>query len=80
MFDDTANFSGLFKKAPHQKISDVKHKVFLDVNEDGSEAAAATCKNSIDIENHKIINNCRLFSSSNIFSLVLEIGRERVPC
>ena len=46
MFDETANFSGLFKNAQHQKISDVKHKVFLDVNEAGSEAVAVTSKNS----------------------------------
>lgn len=44
MFSQSANFSGLFDSAVPQKVSDVKHKAFLDVNEAGSEAAAATCK------------------------------------
>ncbi|KAM7344415.1 serine protease inhibitor 42Dd-like [Cochliomyia hominivorax] len=42
MFSQTANFKGLFDSTVPQKISDVKHKAFLDVNEAGSEAAAAT--------------------------------------
>ena len=44
MFDETANFSGLFDTEQQHKISDVKHKAYLDVNEAGSEAAAASCK------------------------------------
>ncbi|XP_061394172.1 serine protease inhibitor 42Dd [Musca vetustissima] len=43
MFSDAANFKNLFADGPTaQKVSDVKHKAFLDVNEAGSEAAAAT--------------------------------------
>lgn len=42
MFSHSANFSSLFDSDVAQKISDVKHKAFLDVNEAGSEAAAAT--------------------------------------
>ncbi|XP_005187409.1 serine protease inhibitor 42Dd isoform X1 [Musca domestica] len=43
MFSDAANFNKLFVNAPaSQKVSDVKHKAFLDVNEAGSEAAAAS--------------------------------------
>lgn len=42
-FSNGANFEGLTTNSEiPQKISDVKHKAFLDVNEAGSEAAAAT--------------------------------------
>lgn len=44
MFSESADFSSLFESSPQQKIDDVKHKAFLDVNEAGSEAAAATCE------------------------------------
>ncbi|XP_017475807.1 PREDICTED: leukocyte elastase inhibitor-like [Rhagoletis zephyria] len=42
MFSDAADFSGLFAESQAQRIDEVKHKAFLDVNEAGSEAAAAT--------------------------------------
>ncbi|XP_054089075.1 serine protease inhibitor 42Dd isoform X1 [Zeugodacus cucurbitae] len=43
MFSESADFSSLFAaQSPKQKVDDVKHKAFLDVNEAGSEAAAAT--------------------------------------
>uniref|UniRef100_A0A1B0B3I8 Serpin domain-containing protein n=1 Tax=Glossina palpalis gambiensis TaxID=67801 RepID=A0A1B0B3I8_9MUSC len=42
MFSSNANLAGLFVSSVPQKISEVKHKAFLDVNEAGSEAAAAT--------------------------------------
>ncbi|XP_065369054.1 uncharacterized protein LOC135961482 [Calliphora vicina] len=41
-FSSSANFKGLFSTPELQSISEVKHKAFLDVNEAGSEAAAAT--------------------------------------
>lgn len=44
IFSKQANFKGLFTEPEFQSISEVKHKAFLDVNEAGSEAAAATCK------------------------------------
>ncbi|KAM7343093.1 serine protease inhibitor 42Dd-like [Cochliomyia hominivorax] len=42
IFDKNANFKGIFYDPEFQSISEVKHKAYLDVNEAGSEAAAAT--------------------------------------
>lgn len=43
MFSDRANFSGI-TKSEHLEVSRAIQKVFIDVNEKGSEAAAATGK------------------------------------
>lgn len=40
-FDDRADFSALFKEGSHA-ITDVIHEVYIDVDEEGTEAAAAT--------------------------------------
>lgn len=47
MFEDTADLSGITNVPV--KISKVMQKAFLEINEEGSEAAAATGKFTYDI-------------------------------
>lgn len=58
MFSDSANFTGLLQTNEPIQISDVVHKAFIDVNEEGAEAAAATGK-FIDLK--KYIFGCGMF-------------------
>ena len=44
MFSDQAEFNGLLEQAEDLKVSEVVHKAFIEVNEEGAEAAAATGK------------------------------------
>lgn len=44
MFDDLADFSGLLETPEHLKVSQAIHKAFIEVDENGTEAAAASGK------------------------------------
>lgn len=49
MFEDSADFSGIFETSQPMKVSKVLHKAFINVTENGCVAAAATCKTNPEL-------------------------------
>lgn len=55
MFSANADLSGMLEKSGQISVSDVLHKAFIEVNEEGTEAAAAVGKNILKKVNIHII-------------------------
>lgn len=52
MFSNDAEFNNLLEQPEDLKVSDVVHKAFIEVNEEGAEAAAATGKILMEFSNN----------------------------
>lgn len=69
MFEDSADFSGIFKSNKPLKVTSISHKAFININEYGCEAAASTRKEN-DSTVRFIIYYC-LLNNPYVFILVL---------
>ncbi|KAK3907642.1 Antitrypsin [Frankliniella fusca] len=69
MFDSNADFSGMFDGVP-VKVSDAIQKTFMDVNEEGTEAAAATAFGMVAMS-MPLPQTPRVFAADRPFALRL---------
>lgn len=70
MFTPKADFSGLSSSgAGNLKVSDIKHKSLVDVNEQGTEAAAVTGKDTCLLFNTYILLEF-IFSTNDLYNLI----------
>lgn len=53
MFSSAADLGGLLQANEPLVVSDAVHKAFIEINEEGSEASAATGKFELGLKNHK---------------------------
>lgn len=65
MFESTANFKGINESTP-LKVSKILQKAFIEVNEEGTEAAAATGEFKIKL---KFCKNSKEYSSKIIYTI-----------
>ena len=63
---DSANFSKLHDDGGWTWISSVKHKTFVEVNEEGTEAAAAT---AVEIRNERAGPSCFVVDRPFLFAI-----------
>jgi len=70
MFTDHAEFGKMLQSPETLKVSAIIHKAFIEVNEEGTEAAAATgkCSKSISTSWHPSSSACPICSSVSVLS------------
>lgn len=61
MFSDKADFSSMLAEKEKVSVSQAQHKAFIEVNESGTEAAAATCECKVLLYELKIFTKSMYF-------------------
>lgn len=81
MFTSSADFSYISTSgAGKLKVSDIKHKTFVNIDENGTEATGVTGKNDDDNNNGIDINVGYYSIGFFVFSLVLKFEHKRLTC
>uniref|UniRef100_A0A182QL06 Serpin domain-containing protein n=1 Tax=Anopheles farauti TaxID=69004 RepID=A0A182QL06_9DIPT len=76
MFTDAAEFPDLLEQSEPLKVSKVVHKAFIEVNEEGTEAAAAT--GMMIMACSMIISMPKIFSADHPFLYALQDGHKNI--